>query len=57
MLRVDKLTTFIIPIVSKSWSLNLFKPSAPVRACIRVALPEQTDCNVSVIAVQQGTSS
>ena len=37
--RADKLTTFHVPIVLKSGSLNLLEPSGPVQACNGIALP------------------
>jgi len=36
--RADKLTTFHVPIVLKSGSLNLLEPSGPVQACNGIAL-------------------
>ena len=35
----DNLTTFHVPIVLKSGSLNLLEPSGPVQACNGIPLP------------------
>jgi len=40
-----------VPVVLKSWNLNLLEPSGPVQACNGIALP--SGCNVQTSKAQR----
>ena len=57
MCRADSFTTSNVPIVLKSWSINLLEPSGPVQACNGIALPllgvystERISCPIRQVA-------
>jgi hypothetical protein len=53
----DNLATFMFKLSKKSWNLNFLEPSAPIKACNRVALPSMRRNRVLLSNVMQQSPS